>query len=157
MPTIRVSDMQHTRSTGCIAVTDEACTGCSVASGKGGIVRFVAVLLMLLSNPVWGSSVVLPDDSYPGLAPEVMAVGDAGQIRPQPVKVQQTAGWLPPADAAGAAVAGVVHTISIAEPQTEPSGRTDDSPPNRLTLFFLLLMAAVFGVLVEITTARQRR
>ena len=148
--------MQHTRSTGCIAVTDEAGTGCSVARGKGGIVRFVAVLLMLLSNPVWGSSVVLPDDSYPGPAPDVMAVGDAGEIRPQSVKVQHTAGWLPPADAAGAAAAGVVHTLPIAEPQSEPSGRPDDSPSNRLMLFFLLLMAAVFGALVEITTARQR-
>jgi hypothetical protein len=36
LPTIRVSDMRHIRSTGCIAVTDEAGTGCSVASGKGG-------------------------------------------------------------------------------------------------------------------------
>jgi hypothetical protein len=153
---IRVSDMQHTRSTGCVGVTDEAGTGCSVASGKGGIVRFVVVLLMLLSNPVGASSVLLPDDSYPGLAPDVMAAGDAGEIRPQPVVVQQTAGWLPPADVAGDAVAGVVHAMPIAEPQTELSSRPDDSPKDRLMLFFLLLMAALFGLLIEITTARQR-
>jgi hypothetical protein len=154
---IRVSDMQHTRSTGCYALTDKADRGCSVTSRNGGVARFVVMLLMLLSNPVGASSVAPPDDSYPGLAPDVMAAGDAGQIRAQSAEVKQTAGWLPPADAAGAAVAGVMPAMPLAEAQTESSSRPDDSPKDRLMLFFLLLMAAVFGLLIEITTVRQRR
>jgi len=157
LPTIRVSDMQHARSTGCTAVPDTAGRGCSVTSRNGGTARFVVMLLMLLSTPVGASSVVPPDDSCPGPALDVMTAGDAGQTRPQSVEVQQTAGWLPPADASGAAVAGVMHAIPLAEAQTKPSSRPDDSPKDRLMLFFLLLMAAVFGLLIEITTARQRR
>ena len=70
-----------------------SCRGCSVTSRNVGIARFVVALLMLLSTPVGASSVVMPDDSYPGPAPDVMAAGDAGQTRPQSVEVQQTAGW----------------------------------------------------------------
>jgi hypothetical protein len=111
---------------------------------------------MPLSKPVGASSVVLPDDSCAGLAPDVMAAGGAGQIRSQSVEVQQMAGWLPPASVAVAAVAGVVHAMPSAEPQTGPSSRPDDFLKDRLMLFFLLLIAAVFGLLIEITTARQR-
>jgi hypothetical protein len=149
--------MQDTWSTGYGTVTDETGMGCSGASRKGDIVRSVLVLLVLLSSPVEAASVALSDDSYPDLAPDIMAVGDAGQIRPPSVELQQTAGRLPPADTAGALVAGVVPAMPITEPRTDPSGRAEDSPQNRVMLFFLLLMAAVFGLLIEITTSRQRR
>jgi hypothetical protein len=157
LPATRVSDMQDTWSTGYGAVTDKTGLVCGGASRKGDTVRFVLVLLVLLSNPVEAASVALSGDPYTGLAPDIMAVGDAGQIRPPSVELQQTAGRLPPADTAGALAAGVVPAMPITEPLTEPSGRAEDSPQNRMMLFFLLLMAAVFGLLIEITTSRQRR
>jgi hypothetical protein len=129
----------------------------SVMSGCYGFAVPVILLLMQLSIPAGAAYVTLSDSSSPELATEIVTAGSMGQIKPQIVEPKLTADPVLPADSVGAVATGVVPARSVAEPQTGPSSRPDDSPPNRLMLFFLLLMAVVFGLLMEITSARQRR
>jgi hypothetical protein len=118
----------------------------------------VCPLLGMLSAQVGASAVTVPGSSEVGMLP----VTGRNEYGVQPDRKasasERNAGQFSPADIAIVPPPGKVSGLSLPAMEPEPGrSRQLDSPAsNRLMLFFLLLMAGVSGLLIEIATSRRQ-
>lgn len=114
------------------------------------------LLLVLLSAPVGASSVMVQDSSYAGLPKFPDMTAHAGYGNTRPLEQQVIPGQFSPADAVIVPAPGNMPVMPLQELDPEHARQEGDSPNNRLLLFFLLVMAAVSGLLIEIATTRRQ-
>lgn len=113
------------------------------------------LLLVLLSVPAGASPVTVQDSSYAGFPTYRDMTAHAGYGNTRPPEQQVIPGQFSPADAVIVPAPGNMPVMPLQELGPGHARQEGDSPDNRLLLFFLLLMAAVSGLLIEIATTRR--
>jgi hypothetical protein len=112
----------------------------------------------MLSAQVGASVVTAPGSSDVGLLPVTGRNEYEVQLNRKAPASVRIAGQFSPADIAIVPPRGKVLALSLPATEPEPGrSRQRNSPgSNRLMLFFLLLMAGVSGLLIEIATSRRQ-
>lgn len=121
-----------------------------------GIPWRTCLLLVLLSATPGARSVTVQDNLYTGLPADPGMTAQAGYGNTRPLEQQASPGRFQPADTIIVPTPDTMPVLPLKESDSGHARQQGDAPDNRLLLFFLLLMAAVSGLLIEIATTRRR-